>query len=82
MPGAVNPHTDPKYKVKTFLGYSDFPKEILPVPKEWIAETGNLVLFSQHEKVIHPYLFVYNIYLCPILSRVVTLPLLSSQKPF
>lgn len=33
------------------FGFSWFPKESNPVPKEWIATRGNLVFFRQHTSV-------------------------------
>lgn len=33
------------------LGFSSFPKELLPVPRSWIETTGNLVHFKNHDKV-------------------------------
>lgn len=33
------------------MGYSNFPKEIIPAPKAWVEKDGNLVFFRDHEKV-------------------------------
>jgi microsomal epoxide hydrolase len=30
------------------MGFSWFPKELIPLPKSWIATSGNLVFFRQH----------------------------------
>ncbi|KAL2831246.1 Alpha/Beta hydrolase protein [Aspergillus pseudoustus] len=35
------------------LGFSYFPKELLPVPRSWIAKTGNLVYFREHTEGGH-----------------------------
>lgn len=35
------------------MGFSWFPKEIAPVPRAWVAVTGNLVFFRQHQKGGH-----------------------------
>ncbi|KDQ17793.1 hypothetical protein BOTBODRAFT_64194 [Botryobasidium botryosum FD-172 SS1] len=35
------------------LGFSWFPKEVLPVPRSWVAAAGNLVFFRQHDKGGH-----------------------------
>lgn len=42
-----------KHHVSKPLGYSWFPKEIAPIPKSWVATTGNLVWHKQHEKGGH-----------------------------
>ncbi|KAI9053690.1 hypothetical protein LZ554_002643 [Drepanopeziza brunnea f. sp. 'monogermtubi'] len=31
------------------FGFSNFPKEILPVPKSWAAAAGNLVFYREHD---------------------------------
>ncbi|EMC96794.1 hypothetical protein BAUCODRAFT_490072 [Baudoinia panamericana UAMH 10762] len=46
-------HPDPQYNVKKPLGYSWHPKELAPVPKDWVAETGNLVWHRNHEEGGH-----------------------------
>ncbi|KAL8831487.1 MAG: hypothetical protein Q9170_005271 [Blastenia crenularia] len=46
-------HTDPKMYIKKPLGYSLFPKEINPIPRAWVATTGDLVWFRQHESGGH-----------------------------
>ncbi|KAF2835079.1 alpha/beta-hydrolase [Patellaria atrata CBS 101060] len=35
------------------LGYSFFPYEVAPMPKSWVAETGNLVWHREHENGGH-----------------------------
>ncbi|KAM0753674.1 alpha/beta-hydrolase [Meredithblackwellia eburnea MCA 4105] len=41
-------HGNPNYRVSKPLGYSWFPKEILPSPKSWVSTTGNLVFHRAH----------------------------------
>jgi hypothetical protein len=47
----TSPHGDPANHIKTFLGYSHFPKDIVTVPEAWAAKTGNLVFYRKNEKV-------------------------------
>ncbi|KAL4988285.1 Alpha/Beta hydrolase protein [Aspergillus falconensis] len=35
------------------LGFSYFPKELMPTPKSWVEKTGNLVYFNQHSEGGH-----------------------------
>ncbi|KAI9376274.1 Alpha/Beta hydrolase protein [Aspergillus egyptiacus] len=35
------------------FGFSYFPMELMPVPKTWVAKTGNLVYFKQHTEGGH-----------------------------
>lgn len=42
-----------KHYVDKPLGYSCFPAEIAPIPKAWVATTGNLVWYKRHEKGGH-----------------------------
>jgi hypothetical protein len=44
----------PEFFIKKPLGYSYFPKELVPTPKDWVATTGNLVFHREHEKVRLP----------------------------
>ena len=44
-------HADPKYKLKKPTGFSWFPLEIMPVPKEWAQQTCNLKLWRAHDEV-------------------------------
>ena len=43
----------PKVYTEKPQGYSWFPKEIMPTPASWVAETGNLVFHKQHESGGH-----------------------------
>ncbi|KIV89068.1 hypothetical protein PV10_08679 [Exophiala mesophila] len=47
------PHNDPKYHCRQPLGYSWFPKEIVPIPQSWASTTGNLVWSNKHTKGGH-----------------------------
>lgn len=47
------PHDDPKYHIPVAFGYSYYPKEVVPIPVEWVATTGNLVWSNVHEKGGH-----------------------------
>lgn len=49
MAGTYFIHKDPKYHIDQPFGYSYFPEEIAPMPKSWVATTGNLVFAKQHE---------------------------------
>lgn len=53
MGGAYYIHKDPEYHIKQPLGYSYFPKELAPMPRSWVATTGNLVWNTQHDKGGH-----------------------------
>ena len=46
-------HNDPAYYVKKPLGYSWHPEELSPVPRAWVAETGNLVWYREHKQGGH-----------------------------
>lgn len=46
-------HHDPALYIKKPLGYSWFPKELAPIPRAWVATTGNLVFSRQHESGGH-----------------------------
>lgn len=50
-PGNIGAHENPIWYIHKPFGFSWFPKEIAPVPKEWIATTANLVFFRQHAEV-------------------------------
>lgn len=58
---------DPKLYVKVPMGYSYFPEELAPVPKDWAAKSGNLVWYREHTEGGHfaamekPKLFVQDI---------------------
>lgn len=51
--GGSTPHADPRYYIKKPLGYSYFPMELAPMPKAWVAATGNLVWSKQHDQGGH-----------------------------
>ncbi|KAF8572983.1 putative epoxide hydrolase, partial [Ramaria rubella] len=42
-------HMDPNLHLNVPLGFSNFAKEIIPMPERWVASTGNLVLYRHHE---------------------------------
>lgn len=48
-PGVIGAHENPDLHIKKPLGYSWFPKELAPIPRAWVATTGNLVFSRQHE---------------------------------
>jgi microsomal epoxide hydrolase len=35
------------------MGYSNFPKELIPSPKSWVETEANLVWYREHEKGGH-----------------------------
>ncbi|EAW09488.1 epoxide hydrolase family protein [Aspergillus clavatus NRRL 1] len=39
-----------RYFIHKPFGFSYFPKELYPAPRPWIATTGNLVFFQDHQK--------------------------------
>lgn len=41
-------HPEPEWYIKKPLGYSWHHEELSPVPKAWVAETGNLVWYRGH----------------------------------
>ena len=47
------PHNHPDWYIKKPLGYSYFPKELIPIPVSWAATTGNLVWSKVHESGGH-----------------------------
>lgn len=47
----TNTHYVKDLHVSKPLGYSWFPWEILPSPKSWAGETGDLVFFRDHDAV-------------------------------
>jgi microsomal epoxide hydrolase len=53
VPGVIGAHENPAWHIYKPMGFSWFPKEIAPVPRAWIAATGNLVFFRQHQKGGH-----------------------------
>jgi microsomal epoxide hydrolase len=46
-------HTNPKYHIKKPFGYSWYPKELSPTPKDWVATTGNMTWFRAHDEGGH-----------------------------
>ncbi|KAF2234685.1 alpha/beta-hydrolase [Viridothelium virens] len=52
-PGNIGAHENPTWHINKPLGFSWFPKEIAPVPRNWIATTGDLVFFRQHQRGGH-----------------------------
>ncbi|EPE36539.1 alpha/beta-Hydrolase [Glarea lozoyensis ATCC 20868] len=46
-------HANKEYYIKKPFGYSSFAMEITPVPKAWVAETGELVFYRRHDKGGH-----------------------------
>lgn len=40
-----------EFKIRKPFGFSWFPKEVTPQPKEWIAGEGDMIFFKTHEKV-------------------------------
>lgn len=45
------PPDDPEFYCKKPMGYSYFPKELMPTPVAWAKISGNLVWSRQHDKV-------------------------------
>ncbi|KAH8809006.1 Alpha/Beta hydrolase protein [Xylogone sp. PMI_703] len=52
-PPKIMPAMDPRWYINKPLGFSYFPKELVPIPQSWIETTGNLVFWRQHEKGGH-----------------------------
>ncbi|KAJ9610188.1 hypothetical protein H2200_004965 [Cladophialophora chaetospira] len=50
---SARPHDDPKYHIKVPMGYSYYRYEIIPIPADWVATTGNLVFTEKHDKGGH-----------------------------
>jgi microsomal epoxide hydrolase len=50
-PGVTGAHENPKWYVHKPMGFSWFPKELAPIPRAWVATTGNLVFHREHDKV-------------------------------
>ncbi|KAK6384931.1 hypothetical protein LTS17_002494 [Exophiala oligosperma] len=46
-------HANPDYHCRKPMGFSWFPKEITPTPKSWVATTGDLVWFRNHDEGGH-----------------------------
>ncbi|KAJ5619978.1 hypothetical protein N7510_003962 [Penicillium lagena] len=52
-PGVVGAHENPEWYIKKPFGFSWFPKEIAPIPRSWVATTGNLVFYRAHKQGGH-----------------------------
>ena len=50
-PRADKPPDDPESYCKKPMGYSYFPRELMPTPIVWAKSKGNLVWSRQHDKV-------------------------------
>lgn len=46
-------HSYPKFRIDRPLGYSYFPFELAPMPKSWVATTGDLVWYRGHDSGGH-----------------------------
>ncbi|TFY57289.1 hypothetical protein EVJ58_g7107 [Rhodofomes roseus] len=46
-------HAQPENHINKSFGFSWFPQELMPVPKAWIAVTGDLVWYKQHTRGGH-----------------------------
>jgi microsomal epoxide hydrolase len=46
-------HNEPSLYIKKPMGYSWHPKELAPVPKAWVATSGNLVWYKEHSEGGH-----------------------------
>ncbi|KAK5708553.1 hypothetical protein LTR17_020586 [Elasticomyces elasticus] len=46
-------HPDAEWHIKKPMGYSWHPKELAPVPKDWVAKSGNLVWYRGHSEGGH-----------------------------
>jgi len=48
-------HASPEWTIRApkKLGFSHFPFELAPVPRSWVAATGNLVFWKEHQKGGH-----------------------------
>lgn len=49
----AKPPDHPDWYLRKPLGYSYFPKELIPIPVAWVATTGDLVWSNVHEKGGH-----------------------------
>lgn len=50
-PPKIPPPDSPEMYIKKPMGYSWFPKEIMPSPVAWVRKCGNLVSYKQHTEV-------------------------------
>jgi microsomal epoxide hydrolase len=63
---------EPRWFIHKPFGFSYFPRELMAVPRSWVETTGNLVYWSQHDKVsffFFSFLFftldeTYQIFIC------------------
>jgi microsomal epoxide hydrolase len=46
-------HDHPDYYMSKPFGYSYFPKELIPIPIEWVRTSGNLVWDRVHDRGGH-----------------------------
>ncbi|CAK3766199.1 epoxide hydrolase [Lecanosticta acicola] len=46
-------HPEPEWYIQKPMGYSWHPHELSPVPRDWVAETGNLVWYRGHKEGGH-----------------------------
>lgn len=46
-------HNEPSLYINKPMGYSWHPKELAPVPKAWVATSGNLVWYKEHSQGGH-----------------------------
>ncbi|KAF7968873.1 hypothetical protein HWV62_29144 [Athelia sp. TMB] len=46
-------HYDPEWRINKPFGYSCFAKEVYPMPRSWVATSGDLVFYKAHEKGGH-----------------------------
>jgi len=51
--GHAKGHDRPEWHIRKPFGFSWFPKELAPIPKAWIATTGDLSFFRRHDKGGH-----------------------------
>ena len=49
----VGAHENPVWHLRKPLGFSWFPKELAPIPKSWLATTGDLVFYREHHEGGH-----------------------------
>jgi microsomal epoxide hydrolase len=52
-PAAGVAHEHPEWRINKPMGYSWFPKEVAPMPRAWVATTGGLVFWREHEQGGH-----------------------------
>ncbi|KAJ5111272.1 Isopenicillin N synthase [Penicillium argentinense] len=52
-PPSVPAANDPRWYIQKPFGFSSFPMELAPLPRSWVATTGNLVYWGQHQKGGH-----------------------------